>query len=106
VFTRYDPDNLLVTQAHREVLERQLEQSRLGRALDRIAGGRTTVVEVERPTPLAFPLLVDRAREQLTSEKLLDRIKRMMTPLERAADGATGRFRRGGHRGFRSGGVV
>ena len=78
VFTRYDPDNLLVTQAHREVLERQLEQSRLGRALDRIAGGRTTVVEVERPTPLAFPLLVDRAREQLTSEKLLDRIKRMI----------------------------
>ena len=55
VFTRYDPDNLLVTQAHREVLERQLEQSRLGRALDRVAGGRTTVVEVERPTPLAFP---------------------------------------------------
>ena len=32
--------------------------------------GRITVVEVERPTPLAFPLLVDRAREQLTSEKL------------------------------------
>ena len=82
VFTRYDPDNLLVTQAHREVLERQLEQSRLGRALDRIAGGRATVVEVERPTPLAFPLLVDRAREQLTSEKLVDRIKRLMTPLE------------------------
>ncbi|HEU4955782.1 MAG TPA: ligase-associated DNA damage response DEXH box helicase [Gemmatimonadales bacterium] len=106
VFTRYDPDNLLVTQAHREVLERQLEQSRLGRALDRIAGGRTTVVEVERPTPLAFPLLVDRAREQLTSEKLLDRIKRMITPLERAAEGSTGRFRRGGHRGFRSGTVV
>jgi ATP-dependent Lhr-like helicase len=106
VFTRYDPDNLLVTQAHREVLERQLEQSRLGRALDRIAGGRTTVVEVERPTPLAFGLLVDRAREQLTSEKLADRIKRMITPLEKAAEGSTARFRRGGHRGFRSGGVV
>ena len=106
VFTRYDPDNLLVTQAHREVLERQLEQSRLGRALDRIAGGRTTVVEVERPTPLAFPLLVDRAREQLTSEKLADRIKRMITPLEKAAESSTTRFRRGGHRGFRSGGVV
>jgi ATP-dependent Lhr-like helicase len=88
------------------VLERQLEQSRLGRALDRIAGGRTTVVEVARPTPLAFPLLVDRAREQLTSEKLADRIKRMITPLEKAADGSSAQFRRGGHRGFRSGGVV
>ena len=39
VFARYDPDNLLLFQAHREVLERQLEQSRLGRALERIAGG-------------------------------------------------------------------
>ena len=37
VFARYDPENLLLFQAHREVLERQLEQSRLGRALERIA---------------------------------------------------------------------
>jgi ATP-dependent Lhr-like helicase len=41
---------------------------------------------VERPTPLAFPLIVDRAREQLTSEKLSDRVRRMTAPLERAAD--------------------
>jgi ATP-dependent Lhr-like helicase len=101
VFARYDPDNLLLFQAHREVLERQLEQSRLGRALERIAAGRVTVVDVERPTPLAFPLLVDRAREQVSSEKLGDRIRRMAAPLERAADAP--RFARGGSRGFRSG---
>ena len=100
VFARYDPENLLLSQAHREVLERQLEQSRLARALERIASGRVSVVEVERPTPLAFPLLVDRAREQVTSEKLGDRIRRMAAPLERAAE----RTRSGGgsHRGFRS----
>jgi ATP-dependent helicase Lhr and Lhr-like helicase len=102
VFARYDPDNLLLFQAHREVMERQLEQSRLGRALERIAEGRISVVEVERPTPLAFALLVDRAREQVTSEKLADRIRRMVTPLERAAERT--RFARGGHRGYRSGG--
>ncbi|HET7470158.1 MAG TPA: DNA ligase-associated DEXH box helicase, partial [Gemmatimonadales bacterium] len=101
VFARYDPDNLLLFQAHREVLERQLEQSRLGRALERITAGRVTVVEVERPTPLAFPLLVDRAREQVSSEKLGDRIRRMAAPLERAANEP--RFARGGSRGFRSG---
>ena len=65
-------------------------------------GSLPPVVEVERPTPLAFPLLVDRVREQLTSEKLADRIRRMAAPLEQAADGT--RFRRGAHRGFRSGG--
>ena len=101
VFARYDPDNLLLFQAHREVLERQLERSRLGRALERIAGGRVSVVDVERPTPLAFPLLVDRAREQVSSEKLGDRIRRMVAPLERAADAP--RFARGRSRGFRSG---
>ena len=58
-----------------------------------------SVVEVERPHPLAFPLLVDRAREQVTSEKLGDRIRRMVAPLERAAERT--RFARGSHRGFR-----
>jgi ATP-dependent Lhr-like helicase len=101
VFARYDPDNLLLFQAHREVLERQLEQSRLGRALERVTAGRVTVVDVERPTPLAFPLLVDRAREQVSSEKLGDRIRRMVAPLERAANAT--RFARAGSRGFRSG---
>jgi ATP-dependent helicase Lhr and Lhr-like helicase len=103
VFARYDPENLLLFQAHREVLERQLEQSRLARALERIASGRVSVVEVERPTPLAFALLVDRAREQVTSEKLGDRIRRMAAPLERAAEHT--RFAKGSHRGFRSGGI-
>ena len=101
VFARYDPDNLLLFQAHREVLERQLEQSRLARTLERIAEGTISVVPVERPTPLAFPLLVDRAREQLSSEKLADRIRRMAAPLEKAA-GAP-RLARGVGRGFRSG---
>jgi ATP-dependent Lhr-like helicase len=105
VFARYDPDNLLLFQAHREVLERQLERSRLGRTLERIASGRITVQDVERPTPLAFALLVDRAREQVSSEKFLDRVRRLAAPLERAAAKGDGsgsiRFARGRGRGFR-----
>jgi ATP-dependent Lhr-like helicase len=105
VFARYDPENLLLLQAHREVLERQLEQSRLGRTLERIARGRITVVDVERPTPLAFPLLIDRAREQVSSEKFLDRVRRLVAPLERAAERENGsgrvRFGSGRVRGFR-----
>jgi len=103
VFARYDPDNLLLFQAHREVLERQLERSRLGRTLERIAGGRVAISEVERPTPLAFALLVDRAREQVSSEKFLDRVRRLAAPLERAAESGNGRIRfgQGRGRGFR-----
>jgi ATP-dependent Lhr-like helicase len=105
VFARYDPDNLLLLQAHREVLERQLERSRLGRTLERISTGRITVSDVERPTPMAFALLVDRAREQVSSEKFLDRVRRLAAPLERAASRSDGpgdiRFGRGRGRGFR-----
>jgi ATP-dependent helicase Lhr and Lhr-like helicase len=43
VFARYDPENLLLFQAHREVLERQLERSRLGRTLERIVAGNVTI---------------------------------------------------------------
>ncbi len=85
VFSRYDPDNLLLRQAQREVLERQLEHTRLGRALERMAAGRVTIAELERPSPLSFPILVDRTREQVTTEKLEDRVRRMTAAYERAA---------------------
>ena len=90
VFVRYDPGNLLVAQAHREVLERQLEVSRLGRVLHRLAHSTVRIVHVDRPTPLAFPLLVDSTRAKVTSEKLADRVRRMTMQAERATvPGAT-----------------
>lgn len=85
VFQRHDPDNLLLAQAHREVLERQLESSRLGRTLERLAGSRVVVTRPLRTPPLAFPLLVDRARESVSSESLADRVRRMQVALEKAA---------------------
>jgi ATP-dependent Lhr-like helicase len=85
VFTRYDSGNMLLTQAHREVLERQLERTRLGHTLKRLAESRVVVTDPKRTSPLAFPLLVDRTREKLSSEKLSDRIRRMQRALERAA---------------------
>ena len=84
VFVRYDPGNLLVAQANREVLERQLEVSRLGRVLHRLANSAVRIVHVDRPTPLAFPLLVDSTRAKVSSEKLADRVRRMTTQAERA----------------------
>ncbi|MEO8336823.1 MAG: ligase-associated DNA damage response DEXH box helicase [bacterium] len=85
VFQRYDPENLLLAQAHREVLERQLERSRLGRTLQRLSQATVVITNPKRFTPLSFPLLVDRTRNKVSSEKLSDRIKRMQLALERAA---------------------
>jgi ATP-dependent Lhr-like helicase len=85
VFRQYDPANLLLSQAHREVLERQLESSRLGRTLERLSRAEVVITTPRRVTPLAFPLLVDRTRERVSSESLTDRIKRMQVALEKAA---------------------
>lgn len=83
VFAKYDPDNLLIAQAKREVLERQLESSRIGATLRRLEGSTVRLIEVSRPTPLAFPLLVDRTRAKLSTEKLADRVRRMTALVER-----------------------
>ncbi len=90
VFREYDPENLLLHQARREVLERQFEGSRLKRALERIASSTIVVVDPPQPTPLAFPLLVERLRESLSSEKLADRVKRIVADLERNAGPVNG----------------
>ena len=39
-------------------------------------------------SPFAFPLLVDRIRERLSTEKVEDRVRRMLADLERRAGGA------------------
>jgi ATP-dependent helicase Lhr and Lhr-like helicase len=45
------------------------------------------VVELARPSPLAFPLMVERFREKLTNESLTERIARMVADLEGRAGG-------------------
>jgi ATP-dependent Lhr-like helicase len=77
VFTKYDPDNLLIAQANREVMEKQLENSRLANAMQRAFDGNIILNDVPKPTPLAFPLMVDLWREQLSSESLADRVRKM-----------------------------
>jgi ATP-dependent helicase Lhr and Lhr-like helicase len=85
VLRRYDPGNLLLSQATREVLERQLESTRMGATLHRLSASRIVVTAPKRPTPLAFPLVVDRNRDKVSSESLSDRIRRMQLSLEKAA---------------------
>ncbi len=77
VFHDYEAHNLLLRQAYEEVMDFQLEEARLRRALERIATQKIIITSPDKPTPFAFPIMVDRLREKLTSEKLEDRIKRM-----------------------------
>ncbi len=83
VFHEYESDNLLYLQTYEEVRTFQLEEARMRRALERIVSQTMVIKILERPSPFSFPLLVDRLREKLTSERLEDRIKRMTMELEK-----------------------
>jgi len=78
VFHDYDPDNLLYRQTYEEVMTFQLEEERLRKALNEIQRQKLCFTYPQKPTPLAFPLMVDRLREKMSSEKLEDRIRKMM----------------------------
>lgn len=83
VFTEYDPKNILLRQAYQEVLDQQMEEVRLRNMLDRIQKGKIAIQFPARLTPFCFPLKVDSMRENLSSEQLEDRIKRMQAQLEK-----------------------
>lgn len=81
VFTDYEPNNLLLLQAHEEVMNFQLEEVRLRKALKRIQEQKVLLSRPAKATPFAFPIIVDRLRGRLSSEKLEDRIKKMKLQL-------------------------
>ncbi len=81
VFAEYDPRNLLLRQAFNEVMEQQMEEARLRSMLQRIQLGKIIIMYPEKLTPFCFPIKVDSMRENLTSEKLEDRVKKMQEHL-------------------------
>jgi ATP-dependent Lhr-like helicase len=82
VFRDYEEDNLLYQQAFRETFEHQLEEGRLRLALERVQNQNIVWKKCEKPTPFSFPIITDRLREKLSSEKLEDRIRKMLKQLE------------------------
>jgi ATP-dependent Lhr-like helicase len=83
VFAEYDPKNILLRQAYNEVMEQQMEEIRLRNMLERIQKGNIMITFPKLLTPFCFPVKVDSMRENLSSEKLEDRVKRMQIQLEK-----------------------
>ena len=86
VFRKYDPGNRLLLQAEQELLAQELDVGRLHDTLASMRAQKLAIKAVERPTPFAFPLMVERLREQLSTESMAERIARMVAQLDRAAD--------------------
>lgn len=89
VFQKHDPDNQLLRQARDELLQQELDVDRLAETLQKMQHQAPMVQALNRPSPMAFPLMVERFRERLSNEPLANRIARMVQELERAAGAPT-----------------
>jgi len=78
VFQNYDPGNRLLAQAEQELLSLELDVQALAGVLARMQLQTLKLVALSKPSPLAFPLMVERLRERLSNESLADRIARMV----------------------------
>jgi ATP-dependent Lhr-like helicase len=82
VFSEYEPGNLLLRQAYQEVMDQQMEELRLRDMLNRIQQSNIVITFPQQLTPFCFPIKVDSMREDLSSEKLEDRVRKMQQQLE------------------------
>ena len=85
VFERYDPENLLLAQSRREILEKQLEFSRLARSLADLQQRPIQLVELENLSPLAFPLWAESFSATMSPADAATRLEAMIEELTRAA---------------------
>jgi len=81
VFQQYEPDNLLFRQAQEELMHFQLQEERLKSTLQRIQLQEVLIINPQRATPFAFPIMVDRLRGKFSNESLEDRVARMKLAL-------------------------
>lgn len=82
VFSDYEPDNLLLRQAYQEVFDQQMEEVRLRNALSRILKSKIVIQFPQQLTPFCFPIKVDSMRENMSSEQLEDRVRKMQQQLQ------------------------
>lgn len=82
VFTRHDPQHLLLGQARREVLTQQMDIERLRAVLDDCAGRRIVWRTPRWLTPLSFPLWAEGLRGQLSTEDWQTRVRRAAEQLQ------------------------
>jgi ATP-dependent Lhr-like helicase len=84
VFQKYDRSNRLLGQAEAEVLSQELELGRLRATLQHLATAPRDPVRLATASPFSLPLMVERLREQLSTEKLKDRLDRLLAQAEAA----------------------
>jgi len=78
VFEQYDPKNLLLIQAYKEVYDNQVDEVRMRLALKRIQQQQIHFIKTEKFSPFSFPIMTDRLRSKFSNESISDRVKKML----------------------------
>ena len=82
VFVKYDSENRLLHQAKSELLERQLEQTRLLETFRNIHAHAVKMITTPRLSPFAFPLWAEALHGQVSSESWTDRMALLAAEME------------------------
>ena len=77
VFQNYEPEQPLYNQSFDEVRFFQFQETRLVSVLRRLQEMPFEYYKTMRPSPLAFPLIIERIGSLVSSETLQDRLQRM-----------------------------
>ena len=86
VLQNHDEGNLLLDQAHREVLEQQLEYTRLETVLKGLENRQWHVIAIDRLTPLSFPLWAESLNSQtMSTQSFQQRLENVLSDIESAA---------------------
>ena len=81
MFKQYEPDHFLLRQAYEEVLQDQLEETRLRTAIERITKQTVVIMQLKEPSPFSFPIMVERFRASISSESIEDRVQKMIAQM-------------------------
>jgi ATP-dependent Lhr-like helicase len=84
VFAEHEENNLLLQQAYDEVMTFQMEQVRMTAALQRMEQQHIIIKELETFSPFCFPILTERFRDQLSNERIEDRVKKLIAQAEKS----------------------
>jgi ATP-dependent helicase Lhr and Lhr-like helicase len=78
VFEEHEDQNLLLLQAYEEVLQFHLEMNRQRALFERINKNKIIVKYLDKPSPFAFPIMVERFREVFSNEPIEMKVEKYL----------------------------
>ena len=77
VFSKYDPENLLLVEAHQETMYQHFDLQRLNEMLYRLQNSALIKIHLKKISPFALPLFIERMSGHLSTESILERVEKI-----------------------------